>query len=76
MVEIEGTAGQIVRIGAHTLGVMEVREGEVVFVLLGPDEACGQCGKPLKWITCPGCESISAACPDCAPSANCTRCAP
>jgi hypothetical protein len=76
MVEIESTSGQVVRIGPHTLGVLEVHEGEVVFVLLGPDEACDQCGKPLKWISCPTCEAVKAACPDCVSSSKCPRCEP
>ncbi len=76
MIEIERTSGQVVRIGDHLLGVQEVREGEVVFVLLGPDEACDRCGNPLKWITCLACEAVTAACPDCSPPAKCPRCTP
>ena len=76
MVEIEITSGQIVRIGSHNLGVLEVHDGEVVFSLLGPDEACDQCGKPLKWMSCPACESVRTACPECTSSSKCPRCTP
>jgi hypothetical protein len=76
MVEIESTSGQVLRIGPHTLGVLEVHDEEVVFVLLGPDEACDRCGKPRKWFLCPLCESVTAVCPDCATPSQCPRCTP
>jgi hypothetical protein len=47
MVEIERSPGQVLRIGAYTLRVVEVHPDRVEFTLRGPDENSAPGGRKI-----------------------------